>query len=141
MFDRFFAPAWQRIIGLVKTQAPGCKVLFHSDGNMAPFLGRLADLGVDVFHCLEPLDGVDMARIKQDYGSRLTFWGAVDIKRAMTGSPEGVAAEVRQRIRELAPGGGYVIAPANHLQPDVPPENVVALSRAVHELGRYPIKI
>jgi uroporphyrinogen decarboxylase len=139
MFDRFFAPAWKRLIGLVRQAAPGCKILFHSDGNMEPFLSRLIDLGVDIFHCLEPLETVDMPQIKQDYGSRLTFWGAVDIKRAMPGNPDAVVAEVRQRIRELAPGGGYVIAPANHLQPDVPPENVVALSRAAHAYGRYPI--
>jgi uroporphyrinogen decarboxylase len=139
MFDRFFAPVWKRLIDLVRQAAPGCKILFHSDGNMEPFLSRLIDLGVDIFHCLEPLDTVDMPKIKQAYGSRLTFWGAVDIKRAMTGSPAAVTAEVRQRIRDLAPGGGYVIAPANHLQPDVPPENVVTLVRAAHEYGRYPI--
>jgi uroporphyrinogen decarboxylase len=139
MFDHFFAPAWKQIIGLVKAQTPGCKVLFHSDGNMAPFLGRLADLGVDIFHCLEPMETVDMVRIKQAYGERLTFWGAIDIKRAMPGSAADVEAEVRQRIHELGPGGGYVVAPANHLQPDVPPENVIALARAVHEFGRYPL--
>ncbi len=139
MFDRFFAPAWKRLIDLVKQAAPGCKVLFHSDGNMEPFLGRLADLGVDIFHCLEPMETVDMARIKQTYGERLAFWGGIDIKRAMPGSVADVEAEVRQRIRELGPGGGYMVAPANHLQPDVPPENVVALARAVHEFGRYPI--
>lgn len=141
MFDRFFAPAWRRIIGLVRSSAPQCKILFHSDGNMEPFLGRLIDLGVDIFHCLEPLPGVDMAKIKQTYGDRLCFWGAIDIKQALQGEVAGVEAEVRQRIRDLAPGGGYVLAPANHLQPDVPPENVVALFRAAHKYGNYPLSL
>lgn len=139
MFDRLFAPAWRRIIGTVRGAAPHVKVLFHSDGNMAPLLGRLADMGVDIFHCLEPLPGVDMAAVKREHGARLCFWGAIDIKEALQGDVARVEREVRERVAALAPGGGYVLAPANHLQPDVPPANVVALFRAAREHGRYPL--
>jgi len=139
MFDQFFVPRWRRMIGLIREAAPQCKVLFHSDGRMEPFLGRLIDLGVDVFHCLEPMPEVDMAEIKREYGDRLCFLGAIDIKEAMQGDVGRVEAEVRERISTLGPGGGYVLAPANHLQPDVPPENVVALFRAAHEYGKYPL--
>jgi uroporphyrinogen decarboxylase len=139
MFDRFFQAPWRRLIDLVKDAAPHCKVLFHSDGRMEPFLGRLIDLGVDVFHCLEPLPGVDMAQVKRDYGDRLCFWGAIDIKQALQGDVARVEAEVRERINVLGPGGGYVLAPANHLQPDVPPDNVVALFQAARKYGVYPL--
>jgi len=137
MFDRFFAPAYRRLIGLIKEAAPRVKILFHSDGRMEPFLGRLIDLGVDVFHCLEPLPNVDMAGIKAKYGDHLTFWGAIDIKQTMQGSVAGLEAEVQERVRVLAPGGGYVLAPANHLQPDVPARNVIALFEAARKYGRY----
>lgn len=139
MFDRFFAPAYRRMIALIRQAAPHCKILFHSDGNMEPFLGRLIDLGVDIFHCLEPLPGVDMVAIKATYGDRLCFWGAIDIKEALQGDVARVEAEVRERIATLAPGGGYVLAPANHLQPDVPPANVVALFDAARRYGAYPV--
>lgn len=141
MFDRFFAPRWRRLIGLVREAAPDCKVLFHSDGNMEPFLGRMIDLGVDIFHPLEPMPNVDMAEIKHTYGDRLCFLGAIDIKQAMQGDTDRVETEVRERIRTLAPGGGYVLAPANHLQPDVPAENVIALYRAAHKWGGYPLDL
>ena len=139
MFDRFFKAPWGRLVGLVKEVAPHCKVLFHSDGRMEPFLGRLTDLGVDVFHCLEPLPGVDMAQVKRDYGDRLCFLGAIDIKQALQADAARVEAEVRERISVLGPGGGYVLAPANHLQPDVPPGNVVALFQAARKHGEYPL--
>jgi uroporphyrinogen decarboxylase len=139
MFDRYFAAPWRRMIDLVRQAAPQCKILFHSDGNMEPLLGRLIDLGVDIFHCLEPLPGVDLAAIKQEYGARLCFWGAIDIKQALQGSEAAVEAEVRQRIHQLAPGGGYVLAPANHLQPDVPAQNVLALFKAGRKYGKYPL--
>ncbi len=137
MFDRFFAPAYRRIIGLIKEAAPHVKILFHSDGRMEPFLSRLIDLGVDVFHCLEPLPTVDMASIKTKYGAQLCFWGAIDIKQTMPGSVAGIDAEVQERVRVLAPGGGYVLAPANHLQPDVPARNVIALFEAARKYGAY----
>lgn len=137
MFDRYFAPAWQRMISLVKEAAPNCKIMFHSDGRMEPYLERLIGLGIDVFHCLEPLPNVDMHVIKQTYGDRLCFLGAIDIKEALQGDAARVAAEVQERIQALAPGGGYILAPANHLQPDVPPDNVIALYEAARKLGRY----
>ncbi|MCR4405597.1 MAG: hypothetical protein NUW24_01540 [Anaerolineae bacterium] len=139
MFDKLFKEQWRRLIHLIKEAAPHCRVLFHSDGRMEPFLGSLTDIGVDIFHCLEPLPGVDMAQIKRDYGDRLCFWGAIDIKQALQGDEAQVEAEVRERIRALAPGGGYVLAPANHLQPDVPAKNVVALFQAAHRYGVYPL--
>jgi uroporphyrinogen decarboxylase len=135
MFDRYFAPAWRSIIGVVKHAAPHCKILFHSDGRMEPFLSRLIDLGVDVFHCLEPMPNVDLASIKATYGGRLCFWGAIDIKRTMLGDAAGIEQEVRERVRVLAPGGGFVLAPANHLQPDVAARNVVALFEAARKWG------
>ena len=65
----------------------------------------------------------------------------IHITEAMTGSVQDVEHEVRERIRTLAPGGGYVLAPSNHLQADVPPENVVALYEAAHKHGGYPLKL
>jgi len=141
MFDHFFAPAWKRMIDLIHSAAPQCKILYHSDGNMVPFLDRLIDLGVDIFHCLEPLPGVDMVKIKATFGERLCFWGAIDIKQAMTGDEASVISEVKQRIAQLGPGGGFVLAPANHLQPDVPATNVLALFRAAQTYGHYPLDL
>lgn len=137
MFDKYFAGAWRRMITLIKEAAPHCRILFHSDGRMEPFLGRLIDLGVDVYHSVEPMAGVDMAQMKRDYGDRLCFWGAIDIKQALQGDVARVEAEVQERIQVLASGGGYVLAPSNHLQSDVPAENVVALFRAAHIYGVY----
>lgn len=140
MFRDFFQQPWRDLVTLVRQAAPQCRVLFHSDGRMEPFLGYLADVGVDAFHCLEPLPGVDMVQVKREFGGRLCFWGAIDIKEALRGDVSRVEEEVRERIRVLAPGGGYVLAPANHLQPDIPPENVVALFAAARQYGRYPIQ-
>jgi uroporphyrinogen decarboxylase len=66
----------------------------------------------------------------------------MDIQRIMPfGTVEEVREEVKLRIRQLAPGGGFILAPAHALQDDTPPENIVALYRAGKEFGRYPIRV
>ncbi len=119
-FDRFFYSSYKRMIDMIHQAAPGCKVLFHSDGNMEPFLSRFISLGVDVFHGLEPIPGMDMDRIKEEYGNQISFMGAIDIRDALRGSEQQVADEVKLRIQQLGKDGGYILAPANHLEPDIP---------------------
>ena len=78
-----------------------------------------------------------MAAIKADIGDRLTFLGGIDIRTTMQGSTQGIIDEVKLCFGQLAPGGGYILAPANHLQVDVPPENLFALYDGAQEYGKY----
>jgi uroporphyrinogen decarboxylase len=54
---------------------------------------------------------------------------------------EDVKREVEQRIRDLAPGGGYMLTSVHNIQADVPPENIVAMFTHALKVGTYPIKI
>ena len=139
MFRRFIKPALRRLVTTIKEHRPDLKILLHSDGMIQKLLPDFIELGIDVLHPLEPVPALDQAAIKADYGDRLAFVGGIDITRAMRGSREDVVAEVQRRIAQLAPGGGYILAPANHLQEDVPVENVVTLFEAAHTYGGYPI--
>lgn len=139
IFDRLLKPALQRIVRPIKEYREDLRVVFHSDGAIAKLLPGLVEVGIDLLHPLEPLPANDMAAIKAQFGERLSFMGGIDIKQALPGSVADVEAEVRGRIQVLAPGGGYILAPANHLQPDVPPENIVALYELGRQYGRYPL--
>ncbi|KLU60659.1 uroporphyrinogen decarboxylase [Peptococcaceae bacterium CEB3] len=139
LFREFFAPHWQRLIALIKSRSPEIKVVFHSDGAISALLEDLIAIGVDVVHPLEPLPVTDQAAVKQAVQGRLVILGGVDIKEALSGSRDAIAVEVRQRLANLAQGGGYIFAPSNHLQHDIPPENLITLYREASELGRYPL--
>ncbi|UCG89253.1 MAG: hypothetical protein JSW71_12220 [Gemmatimonadota bacterium] len=139
MFDQFFKEPYRRLIEFIKNHSPHVKVVFHSDGAMTAFLPTLVEIGADVFHSVEPLPAWDLAEIKDLYGSRIAFMGGIDIRNALQGDESGVEAEVKTRLRELGPGGGYILAPANHLQWDVSPQNLFTLYKAAREFGRYPL--
>jgi uroporphyrinogen decarboxylase len=112
----------------------------HSDGNMLPLLEDLIDLGIAGMHPMER-GAMDIRAVKRDYGDRICVLGNVDLNLLGMGTPEDVDREVRELIRDVGPGGGYVVTSGNSLAAYVKPENVWALSEAVQKYGRYPLNI
>jgi len=139
MFRDHFKPPLRRLVETIRSFRPDLKIMFHSDGMIERLIPELIDLGIDVLHPVEPLQAMDLPAIKEAHGNRISFLGAIDIVQAMPGGVDDVVEEAKRRIGQLAPGGGYILAPANHLQADVSPENVVALFETAHEFGIYPI--
>jgi uroporphyrinogen decarboxylase len=139
MFRTYIRPCIERQVKVVKEYDPNLKIMFHSDGAIASLLPELIALGIDVIHPLQPLPATDLPAVKREFGSQVSFLGGIDISHAMTGTREDVVEEVKLRIEQLASGGGYILAPSNHLQADVPPENVLALFESAHKFGIYPI--
>jgi uroporphyrinogen decarboxylase len=116
--------------------------LFHSDGSIRSLIPDLIDVGVDLLNPVQvsAKDMGDTAGLKQEFGDRLSFCGAIDTQWALPrGTPAEVRAEVRRRMKDLAPGGGYVAAAVHCIQPDVPLANLYALFDEVATAGRYPI--
>jgi uroporphyrinogen decarboxylase len=122
-------PRQARIMATIKahTKAP---VFYHTCGAVTDFLDDLIDIGVDILNPVQvSAKGMDSAGLKKRYGSRLAFWGGgCDTQHILPfGTPAEVRAEVRRRIADLAPGGGFVFNPVHNIQPNVPPENIVAM--------------
>ncbi len=139
MFRRFIKPCLKRMVVSIRRHNPHIKIMLHSDGAITRLIPDLIDVGVDVLHPLEPLPATDIPAVKQQFGEQVCFLGGIDISHPLAGGPEEVIREVRTRIRQLAQGGGYILAPSNHLQADVPAENVITLFHSAHTLGKYPI--
>jgi uroporphyrinogen decarboxylase len=142
MYRELIKPYHAELIAAIKER---CKVktFFHSCGDVYHLLPDLIDVGVDVLNPVQVSAGemADTARLKREFGDRLTFCGGIDTRWVMPrGTPDDVRKEVRRRIKDLAPGGGYIAATVHCIQPDVPPENIVAMCEEVHSAGRYPIR-
>ena len=140
LYRRVIGPHAKRLVRLVKSQTDA-KILCHSCGSIAPFVPDFVEYGIDVLHPVQvSAKHMDSRKLKERFGDRISFWGAVDTQRVLPyGSPEDVEREVKKRIHDLAPGGGYVLAAVHNIQRDVPPENIVAMVRAAKKYGEYPI--
>ncbi|MFI5260007.1 MAG: uroporphyrinogen decarboxylase family protein [Candidatus Limnocylindrales bacterium] len=140
----FFSPAVFRELVLPRYRRVAKKItlpwLLHSDGNISPFLDDLLSVGIAGAHPMEP-GAMDIRAVKRDYGDRLCVVGNVDINLLSLGTEETVDDEVRGLIRDVAPGGGYIISSGNSLTGYCQAKNVVAMSEAVQRYGRYPIAL
>ena len=81
------------------------------------------------------LQGDGGGRPQGDFGDRITFWGGgCDTRDILPhGTPDEIKAHVREQIRILSPGGGFVFQQVHNIMADVPPENVVAMFEAACE--------
>lgn len=111
--------------------------LFHSDGNLWEVMEDLIEIGVNALHPIEP-KAMDIAEVKRRVGHRLCLIGNIDLGYTLTrGTPEEVRAEVRERIRVCAPGGGYCVGSSNSVTNYVPLANYKAMIEAAREFGDY----
>lgn len=137
LYRRLIKPYHLRMVQTVKRfNKP---LLLHSCGSVAAFIPDLIGAGVDALHPIQvSAKDMDSARLKREYGRDITFWGGIDTQRVLpTGTPAEVREEVRRRIADLAPGGGYVLGAVHNVQAEVPAENVLAMFQAAREFGRY----
>jgi uroporphyrinogen decarboxylase len=134
-------PRWARIVRVVRTHT-AARVFFHSCGAIEPLIPDLIEMGVDVLNPIQlTCTGMEPSALKSKYGREISFWGGgVDTQSVLArGSAEEVRAEVRRRVSELAPGGGFVFTPVHNIQPGVPSANVVAAFDEARRSGRGPI--
>ena len=141
MYRKLIKPYHAELMSAIKRRTQA-KIFYHSDGDIYPLIGDLIDIGVDLLNPVQVSAGEmgDTARLKKMYGDRLSFCGAIDSQEVLpNGTPDDVRREVRRRIKDLAPGGGYILASVHCIQPDVPPENVIAMFDEALSAGCYPL--
>lgn len=128
IYRELIKPRHKRMIDAVKARAD-VKVLYHSCGAVAPFVGDLADVGVDALNPVQvTAANMDPAELKAQHGKRISFWGGISTQQVLPfGTPDEVRAEVRRMIDCLGRDGGYVLNSVHNIQGDVPAANIVAM--------------
>jgi uroporphyrinogen decarboxylase len=138
-FNQFVYPAFKACVDEAKKR--GVYVLQHSDGNCWSFLDKIIKAGVDCFHPIDPLAGMDIGEVKQKYGSKLCLMGNVNCATTLTtGTLEEVRNETKEVIRKAGYGGGLIVSSSNSIHQSVKPENYVAMLETIHKYGTYPLE-
>jgi len=142
-YRRFCKPYQVAWVDAVRQLAPGARIMLHSCGAIRPLIPDFIDAGIDVLNPLQPrARGMDPATLKREFGSELSLIGGLDIQELLPfGSPGEVRDGAKALIDVLGPGGGYIFGPSHQIQPDVPPQNIVAMYDAALEYGRYPLPV
>jgi uroporphyrinogen decarboxylase len=139
VYRKMIKPHHRRLYEFAKSTCPALRFL-HTDGAVAPFIPDFIEMGIDIVNPVQvSATGMDPKTLKREFGDSISFWGGgCDTQRVLpSGSPAEVEDEVKRRIDQLAPGGGFVFATVHNVQADVPPENVVAAFRTARSYGVY----
>jgi uroporphyrinogen decarboxylase len=137
LWRKWYKPLWRDVFKICKDN--GAKIWMHSCGFCRDVVDDFIEIGVDILNPVPVyVRGSDPLDMKQTYGDVLAFDGGVDqIHVLIEGTPAMVREEVKLRIEQMAPGGGFIIGPSQVFTDDMPLENIVAFFDAVGEFGEY----
>jgi len=139
LYRKLIKPKQRRLVEAIKKKTDA-RLFYHSCGATFDLIPDLIEIGFDILNPVQvSARGMDTKRLKQAFGKDITFWGGgVDTQHVLPfGKPQEVIDEVKRRIDDLAPGGGFVFAAVHNIQAFVPPQNVVAAFETALEYGRY----
>lgn len=135
-FQEFFYPYMKKCADRMKLPW-----IYHSCGNIMPIMDDLLSLGMNAIANIEP-GPMDINEVKKKYGDKVCIVGNIDLHYTLTrGTVEETIAEVKDRIKNIAPGGNYIIASSNGLTSYCKPENIKAMNDTILKYGNYPIVV
>ncbi len=140
MYRRLLKPLQAELFKVIRKRLRDGFIFFHSCGNVRPLIPDFIEIGADVLNPVHvTAAGMEPTGLKRDFGRDISFWGGgVDTQGILPhGTPKQVREDVKRNVSALAPGGGYVFNTVHNIQPDVPPENIVAMWEALREVGVY----
>lgn len=133
MYREFFKPRhalmWKRIKELTNL-----KVMLHCDGAIRQLIPDLIDIGLDAVNPVGlACRGMDAGELKAEFGKDLVFWGGgCDGQTVLfRGNPEEIKRHVKEQVRILAPGGGFVFQQVDNIMANINPECIVAMYEAL----------
>jgi uroporphyrinogen decarboxylase len=134
MYREFFKPRHKLLWNRAK-QLADLKVMLHCCGGVRELLPDLIGAGLDAINPVQiSCSGMDAGRLKADFGADITFWGGgCDTRDILpTGTPQQVAENVKEQVRILSPGGGFVFQQVHNILANIPPANIAAMFDAVN---------
>ena len=139
MYRQLIRPAHERVVETIHAHTRA-KILYHTCGSVYRYIEDFISIGIDALNPIQVrAKNMEPERLKREFGGRIVFWGGIDSQHVLPhGSPQDVADEVRRIFGILGTGGGYVLAAVHNIQPDVPPENILAMFAAGRECTYLP---
>jgi uroporphyrinogen decarboxylase len=114
----------------------GKQVWVHSCGTILRIMDDIVELGVDCLNPVQP-ECMDLEFLKNTYGERISFYGGISTQQTLPrGTPGEVRLETRRVTELMSRGGAYIISPSQHIQTDVPYDNLKTLIDTAGEYWR-----
>jgi uroporphyrinogen-III decarboxylase len=136
MFRNFFLEANKERARNVK-EKHGKKILKHCCGNINLLMDFFIEIGFDAYQSIQPTAGMDICRLKRDYGDRIALWGGVAVEHLVGGTPAEVRSDVRRAMACAKPGGRFILGSSHSVAVGTKYDNFMALLDEHSKLCQY----
>ena len=113
----------------------GLKVIIHTCGNVNEFVPMLIEAGFDCLQPLEVKSGMDIVRLKREFGDRVAFMGGIDVRAMAADDPAVIEEEISTKIPVAKQGGGYIYHSDHSVPSNVSFEQYKRVIELVHKYG------
>ena len=135
MFQELLRPTLQRLFDYFK--GGGMPVILHSDGDVRKLIPYFAEDGVTCLHPLEVKAGMDLIRLKEEWGDKLAFTGGIDVRAMADEDPKLIEEEIRSKITVAKRGGGYIYHSDHSVPGNVSLAQYQRVLELVKQYGHY----
>ena len=138
LYRKRIKPKQKRLVEAIKKKTDA-RLFYHSCGATRGLIPDLIEIGFDILNPVQvSAKGMNTKELKAEFGRDIVFWGGgVDTQHVLPfGKRQEVVDEVKHRIDDLAPGGGFVFAAVHNIQAFVPPENIIAAFDTALQYGK-----
>jgi len=133
LWERWLQPRLKKVIQAARKIKPDILIFYHSCGHIIPFIDKLIDSGVEILNPIQP-ECMEFNDVYDSFGERVSFWGTIGTQQLLPyGTKEEVKRVTLERLVKCGTKGGIVIGPTHIVEPEVPWENLVAITEAVNE--------
>ena len=122
----------------------GLKVILHSCGDIYQIFEEIISAGVDAINPIEPTTAnpeYNILELNEKYGDKITFVGNVSPQDLSDKEPAIIRDYTKKLIKNIAPGGGFILSSGHSINPSVKLNNFLAMRETLEKFGNYPIMI
>lgn len=117
-FHDLVTPYMCRAVRYIKDR--GVLAFVHTDGNIMSVMDDYLSFGADLFQSVDPMAGMDIAKVKAVCHGKLPLMGNVQCSLLQDGPPEAIRKSARYCLEHGSPGGGYIFATSNTIFKGMP---------------------
>jgi hypothetical protein len=136
MFRDFFLEANQARVRHIREQ-PGKAIIKHCCGNVNSLLDLFIETGYDCYQSIQGSANMDLCRLKQSHGDKLTLWGGVAVEHILSGTPEQVRQDVRRAMQCAKEGGRFILGTSHSVAVGSRYDNYMAMLDEYYKLCDY----
>ncbi len=113
----------------------GIYAQLHSCGDIMTLLPDVVATGVDALNPLEIKAGMDVLKVKKEYGDRLVLHGGINA--VLWNDKDAILEEIRHKVPILKENGGFIFSSDHSIPNSVSLENMKAIVEEVKRVGGY----